>query len=343
LNALYLDLDNARLANGFGINPSIWSLLVTSYAESIGLPQPSTLTFTGRGLAAVWLITPIPPAARKRWQAALKALIDLFRHLGADPSCSDASRVFRLPGTINFKSGKEVSVLDGTLQRYSFDALEDTIYRASGRPVRAALKQQKSRKQKAQKKAPAGLSPAARFRAIKRDLDRLCVAWGGTVPSGRRNSWLHIYATALTHTAEISEIEKQVNHLAALATPGLTPSEIRAIAGFAVKQVEAAQGRGVMADGRYHYAGARIAEILDVTDALAQQLCLEQVFSTEERKRRKATTEKKRRRLQGATSRKDWLSKNNKCHVKPWNKMGISKATFYRRGFHISQSVQADP
>lgn len=90
---------------------------------------------TGRSLAAISLIEAIPPQARTSWKAAQKALISLYRRYGADHKCCDTARVFRLPGSINPKSGRMVQIVDGTFQRYPLDALAGRIYVACGPPT----------------------------------------------------------------------------------------------------------------------------------------------------------------------------------------------------------------
>lgn len=334
LNALYLDLD-VHGRPGSHRSHEDWAEQLYSDLAKMGLPRPSLLNFTGRGLCAIWLLNPLPPKAIPRWSAAIRAHIGLFRHLGADKKCSDTARVFRIPGTTNEKSGLKVRTIGGSFARYGFDALADKIFKASGRPTRSELSRKKTdQNETIPQQVSGGLSPARRFTMILRDLDKIAAHWGGIVPEGYRNTYLHLVATALTHTGPRSEIEKTVTQIAALATPGLPDREIAALIKSAEKRAEAASSSNPLTDSRLYYSGAEIAERLDISDVLACDLGLEQVFSKEERDRRKARREKARRRRAGAQSRDDWLSCNSASREKPWKTAGMSRTKWYEMGLH---------
>ena len=332
LNGLFLDLDVDRLPPGASRSVGAWSLDVMMHCLTMKLPQPSVLLSTGRGLAAIWLIKPLPPKALPRWQEAQNVLIEHFRSLGADPACRDAARITRLPGSLNSKSQKIASIIDGTLERYDFDRLADEIYIAAGRPTRKELKhRQVCRKQRTARKQSGGLPVRARFSAVLRDLDRLRLSWGGQVPVGARNTWLHLYATCLSHTFGATEIPDCVQTMAAEATPGLSPSEVSGIARIAARHAALPKSGASLSDGRYHYAGATIADLLGVTAAGARTLGLEQIMPTCERARRKAERERQRRRTAGAMSRETWLEEHSREARQPWVNLGISRSTYYRR------------
>ncbi|WP_264212421.1 hypothetical protein [Leisingera thetidis] len=333
LNGLFLDLDADRLPVGATRAAGPWSLDVLMRLVSMNLPEPTVLMSTGRGLAAIWLLDPLPPQALPRWQPAQNALIDLFRCLGADPSCRDAARVTRLPGSLNSKSRTIATIIGGTLERFGFDKLADEIYIAAGRPTREELHLHQERKKgRVERKAHSGgLTVSGRFQAIARDLERLLLSWGGQVPVGFRNTWLHLYATCLSHTSDERKIPGLVETMAAQATPGLTLSEVAGIAKIAARHASLPSGCTPLTDGRYHYSGATVAELLDVTAAGARALGLEQVMPKEERAKRKAERERLRRRTAGVMSRQEWLQKNSQERQKPWIELGISRSTFYRR------------
>lgn len=233
LNAIYVDLDLRDVMAWRGKSADEVQVALERHCVSLGLPEPSFILQTGRGLAAIWLIKPIPPQALARWRAAIRALIDLWKGFGADRSCSDVTRVFRIPGTINEKNGQEVRVTGGSLQRYSFDALEDQIYIASGRPTRRQLEaRRKARKQQRRQKEqmPKGLSPAQRFEQIQQDLEKIAEAHGGHMLEGTRNTWLHLFGACLTHQNDPGDVEAVVEEAAARVTQGLDESDVDAIA-----------------------------------------------------------------------------------------------------------------
>jgi hypothetical protein len=106
--------------------------LVLARCLDQGIPEPSIILWTGRGLAVKWLVDTLPKAAYPRWAAVQKCLVDAFADLGADASARDASRVLRLPGTYNPKSGSmcmpiHVQSFWGDPVRILFNDLADSV------------------------------------------------------------------------------------------------------------------------------------------------------------------------------------------------------------------------
>jgi len=332
LNALYVDLDYFDAPRWRGRSQDDVQAAYSAHLLISNMPQPSVFMHTGRGIAAIWLIEETPVSALKRWQGAMRALIEFSASFGPDKACRDATRIFRIPDTVNEKSGKAVRVSGGTGNRYRFDVLSDQIYRASGRPTRSELeerrKQKKTRK-RADAAMPRGLTQSRRFQLILDDLEIFRNANGGVIPTGLRNTWLHFHATCLTHILDVTDIKGEVQKAAALATPGLTPCEINAIARQAEEKARLVRTTSVWKDGRYHYKGSTIAEGLRVTPEMARNLGLQQVIPDQERKRRKAEAERQHRSDNGAMSRAEYLAKNSISREKPWTKFGIGRTKFY--------------
>ncbi|MEH6648171.1 MAG: hypothetical protein V7730_21400, partial [Sulfitobacter sp.] len=114
LNAVYLDLDYPNRLEWRGKPASEVQKAFEEALTAAAIPLPSVFLHTGRGLAVIWLIKPLPPKALKRWDGAMRAAIKFALRFGADPACKDAARVFRLPGTINQKSRTVVRVSAAT-------------------------------------------------------------------------------------------------------------------------------------------------------------------------------------------------------------------------------------
>ncbi|MBW6417022.1 DNA-primase RepB domain-containing protein [Celeribacter sp. PS-C1] len=333
VNALFVDLDYRTAIDWRGKTPDEVQAAYSAHLAAHGLPQPSIVLQTGRGVAAIWLVQELSWTIKKRWRAALKALIELSLPFGADPACNDESRVFRIPGSINEKSGKRVRIAGGTLQRYSYETLEDQIYLACGRPTRAELLTRKEARKKRSPKngadMPRGLTQAQRFRQIMDDLETFRNYCGGMVPVGRRNTWLHFYATCLTYAPDAGDIEAQIANMAAIATPGLKPNDVRATIRQALDKASRPTSHCVWKDGRYSYKGSTIAERLEISPQLARDLGLQQIVPVEERKHRKAVAERARRVAQGAVTRDEYLAENNASRTKPWLALGIGRTKFY--------------
>lgn len=87
------------------------------------IPEPNVITFTGRGFSLIWFIEHAPKQALQHWTRVCSYLLRTLEPFGADPKCTiDVSRVFRMPGSINPKSGKQVEL---TLRHENRFALRD--------------------------------------------------------------------------------------------------------------------------------------------------------------------------------------------------------------------------
>ncbi|PWE50754.1 hypothetical protein DEM26_07615 [Thioclava sp. NG1] len=337
LNALYADLDWHKTACWRVHQSGEVKAAILDTLDIANVPEPSVLLNSGRGTAVIWLIDEMPPAALPRWRAAITALNEVLANFGADRASRDPARVFRLPGSRNEKSGKQVRVEGGSGLRHDFDTLSDAIFRASGRPTRAKLMVARAKAAKSTPETPAGastprgLSPRARFQLIREDLDKIRMSHGGTIQEGRRNIWLHLYATALTHDPDIEDIEQEIFEAARRGTPNLPDKEVAAIIRAAEKQASGSTSTGVLADGRYHYSGDRIAEMLDISGEEARKLALRQVVPAKIRRERRAAAERERRARTGAKSRTNWLAVNSASRTRPWEDLGIGRSTYYKR------------
>lgn len=120
LRALYVDVDNYLL----NLDPmwTIGALEENLFGEKI--PDPNLIIHSGRGLALVWLITPVPSQALPLWQAMENYLVRQLDKFGGDAKASDAARVLRLAGTVNSKSGEAVEVQLRHDYRYTLRDLE---------------------------------------------------------------------------------------------------------------------------------------------------------------------------------------------------------------------------
>ncbi len=322
LNALYVDLDFYHISEV--------RAAFLSHLSCKSVPAPNLFLNSGRGLSAIWLIDSLPSEARSRWKATRQALLTLCAPFGADKCCSDEARVFRLPGTLNEKSNTEVGALLGSSERQDFDALSDAIFKSVGRPTREEFHRRRLRKtgnhtsNQNRREMPVGLSPAARFALILSDLEAIRDHHGGCIPKGMRNTWLHLYATCLTHQHNVVDIEDQISAIARQAMPDLPNQEVVAI------QMQA-QAKALHPDMRYFFRGSTIAALLGVSDELAHDLGLKQVMSEQLRTIRRSEQRTASRRSKGVVARKDYLAANSASQNKPWDALGISRATYYRR------------
>lgn len=125
LNALFVDLDPIQ-ATLFQDR----DFLLSSIRDLVPtvLPDPNILVSSGRGHWLLWLLEPTPAQALPLWMEIENHLVTSLAHLGADPKAKDVTRVMRLPGSINSKSGHRVSFEPLHLERYRLDHLAERGY-----------------------------------------------------------------------------------------------------------------------------------------------------------------------------------------------------------------------
>lgn len=134
LNLLFADLDTYKVDDLKARTPDQLATSVLNHCIAEGIPLPSLLVFSGRGIQAKWFLDkPLPRQALPRWNACQKQLVDALDGLGADRQARDASRVLRLIHTVNTKSGEICRVVhvepgpDGKPIRYSFEKLTEVL------------------------------------------------------------------------------------------------------------------------------------------------------------------------------------------------------------------------
>ena len=72
---LYADLDTYRQPGLMALAPEAVTEIILHHIGGLGLPEPSIVIDSGRGLYALWLIEPLPGKAFSRWQAAQRCLV----------------------------------------------------------------------------------------------------------------------------------------------------------------------------------------------------------------------------------------------------------------------------
>ena len=116
---------------------------ILDYCENVvPTPPPSVIVFSGRGLYLKWMwSTPIPKPAAGRFVAVNRALVRRFAPFGADPAAVDVSRILRVVGSLNSKSGAPARVVwmserNGRIVDYDFEAFADEILPFTSEQIR---------------------------------------------------------------------------------------------------------------------------------------------------------------------------------------------------------------
>ena len=177
---LFADLDTYRTDWAQGRSPEQLADSVLYHCHQEGIPTPSLLIFSGRGIQAKWLLEgTLPRAALPRWNACQRYLIDRLKPAGADVGAKDASRVLRLVETVNSKSNEICRVVhvengaDGQPVRYNFEYLAEMLL-----PVaRWGIEKQKQERDERQKRKQLKLLDGYKVSSNLRGFSGRQLAW----------------------------------------------------------------------------------------------------------------------------------------------------------------------
>jgi hypothetical protein len=131
LQVAWVDLDCYN--QGIDPTPEFVEKLIAR-ACFAGIPAPSHVVSSGRGLYLKWLLDrPVPDSLLPAWNQVQRALSQLYVDLGADIKSTDAARVLRVVNTMNPKvaaAGKHgglVGVVWAGGQRHAFETLWQAV------------------------------------------------------------------------------------------------------------------------------------------------------------------------------------------------------------------------
>lgn len=308
-----------------------------------GLPEPSLVVFSGRGLQVKWLFdSALPRPALPRWNLVQRELCRRLTEIGGDPKASDGSRVLRLVGTTNTKSGAVVSVIHSPLHTYSFDKLADSVLPLT----RAELQELREQRQYAAENGGLALQvikggldranlskptthlvsteskgnlrafiPSQLAWARLNDLDKLAELRGYNhgAPDGMRDTFVFLGATFLAQAiVHVPRFTLEINALAAKYAPHWSRERVRQCTSGVVDRMrrflagERIEFNGRMFDPRYTLKNATLLDWLEITSA--EEQVMGTIISKPEKARRHADTERNRRRSDGAVTRAEYLA-----------------------------------
>jgi len=306
------------------------------------IPAPNYAVSTGRGLALVWLHEPVPRGALPRWRACQQHIYRALTPLGADRAALDPARVLRIVGSMNPKSGRLVEALTPVQPVWEFDSLVDEILPLSRGEltdlrIQRALRASES-PQNEKRRPPQGFTAATLWEARLSDLQRLLeLRWQGTLPPGHRDTWLFLAGVAMSWLAEPVLLERELYALAHQVggwSEGTTRSQMQAIFKRArmVAHGETIEWKGQAIDARYRFKTETILEWLDITPA--EQAKLKTLITPEIARARHREAERARKHETGEVKhdRQHYLNEHRDNAERPWEALGMSRSTWYRRG-----------
>ena len=227
IQVVFLDIDCYKLAWGQHRTAKEIADTFVSICDFEGIPRPSLIVFSGRGLQAKWLLQkPIPRQALPRWNAIEKVFVDKLEQYGADSQARDASRVLRLVDTVNTKSGQRCCVVyinhtaSGGIERYGFDELAEIVL-----PKERPQKRQNERisGKESESTLPAGYGLESLHWAFLEDMRTLLRIRGGIV-EGMRNRFLMqmLSYLALSNQVSLKDFYREAQFLAQKIDPSWT-------------------------------------------------------------------------------------------------------------------------
>jgi hypothetical protein len=356
LGLLFADLDTYRVPGLAGRTPEALAASVMYFCAEEGVPAPSVLIYSGRGIQAKWLLEgTIPRQALPRWNACQRYLMDRLAHIGADPMAKDASRVLRTVETVNSKSGEVCRVVhaqngtDGQPIRYNFEYLAEALLPTA----RWTIEQQRQGRAERTKKKPFLLVPGGKADNLRgfsgrqlawdrlEDLRKLDELRGG-VNEGSRMQHLFWRLNFLLLSGATNS--KQMYHEAAALARELDPkwsSRSKELMTLFRKAKDYEAGERVNFGGKdyaplYTPKNDTLINLFRITTDEQRQLktIISPAMTLErDRKRQEA-----RRRAAGVVDRHTYES-TSMSRQKPWEALGMSRASWYRAGKPIAPAV----
>jgi hypothetical protein len=301
LNALFVDVDS----HGSEVNLSSLMDDRLGALSRAGVPEPSLVVFSGRGLHFYWIINSVPATTLPRWQACQR---HLQRLLQGDPAAVDCTRLLRVIGSVNTKAPESSRTVTGLLfstVSFDFDWLAAEILprsRAEIRDIRAMRASKDGSRRNA-----GSLGKRSIFdwwMAVYRDLYMIIeYHWPKGVAEGHRDRMVFLLAVALSWFTTGDALDAEVVSVARRVAPTLSEAEVlsytSSVRGRAVRASEGERDvwRGTPRDPRYHFKRATLYDWLAelIPPALEQKLTA--IMSKEERDRRRSEREGARDRV----------------------------------------------
>lgn len=165
---LILDLDIYKSLKYASTAPEdVVKVLEREYFGKI-VPYPNGIIYSGYGLYLVYAMkfTPGTAGTLLKRKVIMKILFEVLKDFGADSNSLDAAHVFRLPGTVNGKKGKEKDVLAffNSLPGYTLQELQHSLP-----SLWDVYKKEKKIKTEIEKRPPAPVHPLIKGRNVSAD------------------------------------------------------------------------------------------------------------------------------------------------------------------------------
>ena len=265
LNALFIDLDYYKTKF---TKEQIIMNLEENYFNKI-IPATNYILDSGRGLALIWLINKVPSKALPLWKAIEEHLYNQLKEFGADRQALDATRILRVPGSINSKSKTVVSIIDEYDYIYDLREIQKEF-----------LPELKPREKK--KGRPKKINYIYRERSLYyariQDITKLCELREYDL-RGHREIILFLYRYYLcSFTEDVQKALEDVLELNSMFIYPLKENEV-------IRATRSAEKCYLDKNKEYKYKNDTLIELLEITED--EEAKMSTIISNREYKRRK--------------------------------------------------------
>ena len=347
LRANYVDIDFALSPVINPENPDLSTAIDIDYilqcVTAAGLPTPTMIIHSGRGVHLYWQYDAVPKSALGVWQAVQNHLVQALKKQGlpVDPMVTDCTRVLRLAGSINSKNGKVVRGNVLTPWKWDFhsfcnEVLGDRLTKSDATKAAKALEQDQRRDAQVRDFRAAqirkGLEPTS---APKSSHGSIYVRWQkvyqdlvfigeqlGAIKEGHRDIYLFLYAVSLSWFAGEEALEAEVVAVAKKLMPEYKLCDIKSAVQPNLKRLQDAMAEkkviwnGEEVDSRYRYTREKLFTLLEGVITPSMYPHLRAIIPEAVRAQRKAERDSAR-----------WTDSNTKAGVRASN---IEKAALAR-------------
>ena len=289
---LFLDLDTY---NTKFTKTQILMNLEENYFNRV-IPIPNLIIDSGRGLTLVWSIEKVPYMALPLWKSIQEYLYSQLKEFGADRKALDATRVLRVAGSINSKSGTRVTILEKYEYKYTLREIQ--------REFLPDLDENKSKKKGRPKKIVYVHRERSLYQGRILDLVKLCELRNYDV-KGQREIILFLYRYYLCYFYD--DEQKALEDVLELNKEFIQPLSEKEV----IRATGSAEKVFKSKDKQYKYKNETLIEILEISEY--EQTHMNIIIGKEEYKRRENIRVKKvyqeQLKLQGKLTEKEKISR----------------------------------
>ncbi|WP_243449079.1 DNA-binding response regulator [Clostridium perfringens] len=262
----------------------------------------------------IWIINAVPSKVLPLWKAVQEYLYNQLKYFGADRQALDATRILRVPGSINSKSKTVVNILDEYEYIYDLREIQNEFL-----PELKPYEKKKGR--------PSKINYIYRERSLYygriQDIIKLCELREYDL-KGHRELILFLYRYYLCSFTE--DIEKALNdalELNSMFRQDLSEREV-------IRATRSAERCYLDKNKQYKYKNETLIELLEINEE--EQRYMKIIISKDEYKRRDRVYQRKKYKeqlkAQGKLSEKEKISQRRE-KIKDLLREGLTQKEIY--------------